>query len=254
MPERSERRVVSTGMADRLAERQAMARHRTRQRAGVIAVLALLLAGGGWLVLLSPILAVDPAKVTITGEGTVIEPAAVRALVTDVDGVPLARLDTVALRQQILELRGVRDVRISRDWPDGLRVELVSREPVAAVPREGTIALLDVDGVHVADAETAPENLPQIEVPLEDSGGRALRAALTVVAASSPELRAQVATVSARSQDSVEMVLRDGVRVRWGDASQSALKVQVLEALRAAPGAAKATVFDVSAPKAPITR
>ena len=43
------------------------------------------------------------------------------------------------------------------------------------------------------------------------------------------------------------------MRVDWGSASETPLKIAVLSALRASPAAAGATVIDVSAPRLPIT-
>ena len=50
------------------------------------------------------------------------------------------------------------------------------------------------------------------------------------------------------------MQLRDGVRVDWGSANETPLKIAVLAALRASPAAAGASVIDVSAPRLPITK
>ena len=68
------------------------------------------------------------------------------------------------------------------------------------------------------------------------------------------DLLAQVADVSARTQDTVRMTLRDGVRVDWGSARETPLKIAVPHALRASPAAAGATIIDVSAPRLPITK
>lgn len=257
-----ERPVVSTGMAERLAERSAMQRYRRRRRVAIVVSSVAALLAVVWVVLFSPVLGTDPAKVTITGEGTVIDRAEVSAIVAEVEGVPLPRLDTVALRHRILELNGVRDVQILRVWPDGLSVALVSREPVAAVPvgDDGAdgYALVDADGVQVAAVPGVPEGLPEVKVPLGSPDGtrvaRPLRAALVILNALPPDVRAQVAEVSAATQDAVEMRLRDGATVLWGSAEEVALKVKVFQTLRALPENAAASVYDVSSPTTPITR
>ncbi|AEG44061.1 cell division protein FtsQ/DivIB [Isoptericola variabilis] len=243
---------VSTAMADRLAERTAMRRHRRWRR--VLAWLLALVAAAAlaWAVFWSPALALDPAEVTITGEGTTIDVEEVRAAVVARADVPLPRLDTVALRAEILGMRGVKDVRIARVWPQGLDVALTSREPVAAVPTDGGFALLDPEGIRVGTAEAAPEGLAVVDVPLDDGSARALQAALRVLAALPPELSDQVASVRAETQDDVETVLRDGRSVRWGGASRVALKVEVVRTLlEVEPGA---RVVDVSSPELPVTQ
>lgn len=244
--------VVSTAMADRLAERDAMRRHRLRRRA-LGAVGGAAAAGAAlWVVLFSPVLGLDPQEVVVTGEGTTVDVGQVRAVLDAQAGVPLPRLDTVALREQVLDLGGVKDVRILRTWPDGLDVALTARVPVAAVPDGGAWVLLDGEGVRVGTAEQVPEGLPEVSVPLDADSARSLRAALVVLAALPDDLRTQVASVGAQTQDDVEMTLHDGVTVRWGGGEQVNLKVKVVQTLRAA--APEARVIDVSSPELPVTR
>lgn len=245
---------MSHGMAQRLAERDAMRRHRLLRRVLVWTAAVVVAAGLGWLLLFSPLLGLDPARVTISGEGTVVDPAQVASVVGEAAGTPLPRLDTVTLRERVLDLNGVRDVEIRRTWPTGLDVRLESREPVVAVPADGEFALLDADGVRVRTDPAAPEGLPQVEVPLDDADPRALEAAIVLLNALPPELRAEVQHVSASTRDAVVMRLRDGDTVEWGSAEEAALKVRVLQTLRAVPENAAVTVFDVSAPTLPVTR
>ena len=74
---------------------------------------------------------------------------------------------------------GVREARVTREWPQGLAVVLVAREPVAAVPEQPAatpgapagpagFALLDMDGVQVGRVDAAPEGLPVVDVPVGD--------------------------------------------------------------------------------------
>jgi cell division protein FtsQ len=216
------------------------------------------LAAVAWLLLVSPVLALDLDQLDIQGQGTVVDAAVVHAVVAPQDGTPLPRLDTVALRRAVLDVPGVRAAEVARIWPHGLRITVISREPVAAVPQTAPgqtgFALLDVEGIQVGRADVAPEGLPVISVPLDDPQARAMTAVLTVLQTLPPDLAAEVATASADSQDTVVFVLRDGATVQWGRADQSALKLTVLQTLRTAEASRSATVFDVSAPTLPITK
>ncbi|WP_246209313.1 cell division protein FtsQ/DivIB, partial [Cellulosimicrobium composti] len=246
--------VVSHGMAARLAERDAMRRHRIRTRVLAWTGGLLVVAGLAWVAFFSSVLGLDLEDVTLAGEGTVVDPAQVEAVVAESAGVPLPRLDTVALRERVLDLNGVRDVEIRRVWPSGLAVLLESREPVVAVPVDDGFALLDAEGVHVRTDPAVPEGLPEIDAPLDEQGARALDAALVLLNTLPPDLHAQVAEVSAPTRDAVRMTLRDGVVVEWGSSEEAALKVRVLQTLRAVPENAGVTVYDVSAPTMPVTR
>ena len=272
------RSVVSTGSAARFAEKAAMRRRLARHRAYLAGAVVALVGALAWLLLLSPVLALDADSVQVTGAGTVVDVADVHAVVAAVDGVPLPRLDTVGLRDRVLDVPGVRRAKISRVWPHGLTVSLVSREPVAAVPQPAStdgaeartggaeaptggaeppvpgFTLLDTEGFSVGWTATAPEGLPVVSVPVGEGAQRTLTAVLTILHALPPELAAEVATIEAATQDTVRMRLRDGKTVVWGSAGDAPLKIRVLQALRAAPAAAGAQEFDVSAPTLPITR
>lgn len=250
--------VVSTRSAERFAERARAARNLARRQIAYVVGGAVALLALGYLVLFSPVFRLDPAQVSVTGEGTVVAVDQVEAVVSRYTGTPLPRLSTADLRADVLEVPGVREASVTRHWPRGLTITLVSREPVAAVPEaqasEGAagFALLDDEGVQVGRTDAAPENLPVVGVPMEQP--RTLQAVLAVLRELPDDLVAQVADVAAQTQDTIAMTLRDGVRVEWGSADETALKASVLSALRASPAAAGATVIDVSAPRLPITR
>ncbi|MBD9699711.1 cell division protein FtsQ/DivIB [Flavimobilis sp. GY10621] len=248
------RQVVSTGLAARLAERDAQRRRRWWVRGAWVAAGFVVLGALVWGVFFSPLFALDADEVVISGEGTVIEPGDVVAVVDGVVDVPLPRLDTVALRGRILDVPGVRDARLTRDWPRGLTVELVSREPVAAVPQGGGVVLLDDEGVQVGRADAAPEGLPTMTFDIAAEGRRTLESALILLNALPEGLAAEIATISAESPDDVRMTLRGGATILWGGKSDAALKVRVVEVLRSAKKTKSSKVFDVSAPTAPITR
>ncbi|MCC2310223.1 cell division protein FtsQ/DivIB [Cellulomonas chengniuliangii] len=253
--------VVSMSSAARFAER-ARARRRLARRDVLVAAGAVVAVGvTAWLLLWSPVFRLDQAQVTVAGAGTVVAVDQVREVVAGRGTTPLPRLDTVGLRRDVLDVPGVREAQVSRAWPRGLHIELVSREPVAAVPEQPEeapdagapgFALVDMEGVQVGRVDAAPDGLPVVQVPVGEA--RTLAAVLTVLEGLPPELLAEVGEVSAQSQDTVTMALRDGARVDWGSGQDTALKVAVLSALRAAPESAGASVFDVSAPTLPITK
>ena len=250
--------VVSTSSVARFAERARARRNLARRQVLVVGGSSVLVGALGWLLFGSPVLALDATRVHVEGAGTVVAVDQVLAVVDAHATTPLPRLDTVGLRDEVLEVPGVREARVTREWPRGLLVVLVAREPVAAVPEQDAptgqpgFALLDMDGVQVGRVDAAPEGLPVVDVPVGDK--RTLGAVLSVLHQLPADLLAQVGAVSALTQDTVTMKLRDDVQVDWGSASETPLKVAVLAALRASPAAAGAQIIDVSAPRLPVTK
>ncbi|MEE6280243.1 cell division protein FtsQ/DivIB [Georgenia sunbinii] len=236
----------------RLTERY-RAQRRLRWRA-VLITLGIVAAVGvvGWAVLLSPLLALDTEQVTITGtgEGTTVATADVAAVVDRHAGTPLPRLDAPGMRSEVEQLATVRSAEVHREWPRGLTIDVVAREPVAALRTEEAIELLDADGVTVATVEEVPEGMAQVDVPR--SGERApqtLTAVLAVLAELPPAVRADVAVAVATGPGAIVLELHDGAEVRWGGAEESELKAAVLEVLRSEPAA----VYDVTVPRSPTT-
>lgn len=221
------------------------------RRAGYVALAALLV----WIVVASPVLALDPEQAEVSGFGTVVDPADVDAVIAEYEGTSLATLATARLADALREVPGVRDATIERVWPRGLLVELTSREPVAAVPDgEGGFWLVDAEATRVGRAGEAQESLPVVTVPVGEYHVRVLASVLGVVNQLPVALRERVSDVSASTEDTVTFELRDGPRVEWGSAEDSALKASVLQVLLDSGQARDASVIDVSAPTLPTTK
>jgi cell division protein FtsQ len=224
-------------------KRQAVRRARRGRNAamafGVIALVALAV----WVVWFSPLLAVG--QVTVKGD-TTLAPSEVIAAAAVPLGTPLARVDAVGVAQRIQALPRVGDVEVRRGFPRELVLVVNERIPVAVVTSEGsTLHTVDSSGAiigRVASAGTLPV------ITTTAAQGRA--AALAVITTMPATLLHDVASVAAGSPDSVNLTLRKGTRVVWGDSSRPERKAQVLSALMHRPAA----VYDVSAPDFPATR
>lgn len=241
-------------MSERHAEQKAMRRHRVTRLVIAWGATAVVVAAVTWALFASDMLSFDADHLVVKGTGTTVDMNAVVAVVAKLEGTSLALVDISDLREEILQVPNIRDVSIQRQWPSGLAVDVVAREPVAAIPVEGGMALMDQDAVVVDTVPEAPAELPVINIPLTGDDERTLDAALAVLKSLPDELRAEVASIAAASQDAVTLTLRDGVVIEWGSSHDSALKAQVLATLRLAEVSKGAAVFDVSAPTFPITR
>ncbi len=247
--------TVTTRVQERITEKKRASRRLRAivwgRRSAYVGGVAL----AAWVVLASPLFALEPAKVTVTGYGTVVDPAAVRAVVDTHDGAALPMLNTSALSDELDDIAGVRTAHIERSWPRGLIVTLESREPVASVPDpQGGFVYVDDEGVHVGRSSAQPKDIPVIYVPLGSENVRTLKAVLGVLNAMPAALRDRVGHIAAKTEDSVSFTLHKGPVVEWGSAERSELKVEVLQVLLDSPQASKADVIDVSAPTLPITK
>jgi cell division protein FtsQ len=232
-------RVVPAG--PRIAARAAAERHDRRhtrlRRAGLLAVVAVPLAFAGWVLLGSPLLAVQ--KVVVTGETRLSEAQITAAAAVD-RGTPLARVDTGAVARRIRALGPVSSVTVTRGWPHSLRITVVERVPVVAVAHGTSLQLLDYSGVEIAEVTAAPRGVFRLDSGSPD----ATRAALTVLHGLPRGIAGRLGSLRAPTPEQVTLVLRDGRQILWGGPVDSASKASAVLALIRMPG----TVFDVSAP------
>jgi cell division protein FtsQ len=225
----------------RFARRAWARRWATLRRALLLLVLVGLVAGAGWLVFVSSVLAVE--RVEVAGVRTVPAQQIRKAAAVPV-GEPLARVDVDAVRARVERVPVVSRAEIGRSWPHTVVVEVTERTPVAAVKTGGLYRLIDAEGVMFRSVAEPRDRLPVMTV-----GGhpQAAREAAAVVAMLPRDLARRVAEVEATTMDSIALQLRDGREVVWGSADSSALKAKVLSALIDRD----ASVYDVSVPGSP---
>lgn len=242
------RDTVSPTSARRFAAR-ARSRRWLRLRPLLAAAALAALAGGlAWVVLVSDLLAVR--AVEVRGERRLSE-RELRAVVAVPAGRPLARVDTDAVAARVAALPAVASVDVRRQWPHTLLVEVTERRVAAAVPQpDGGYRLVDRTGVPFDQVVARPPGVPLVDAFPGLGGARAVSAALDALDALPARIARRVESVSAETAGNVVLHLDRGVRVRWGDATDSAEKARVLAALIRRP----AKVYDVSAPGAPATR
>jgi cell division protein FtsQ len=246
------RSIVSPTSAERFAAR-VRARRRRRRLLGVLA--AALLAGLGWVALWSPWATVE--SVEVSGTERVPRAEVLGAAEAEVGrSMLLARTDDVAAA-----IRGaqplVRSVTVTRQWPSTLRIVVVERAPVAAVPTGREVRLVDADGVVVqrVAAGKVPRaierDLPRVEVDLERPDAVAsLRACVEVSRGLPVSLERQVRRLGATTPDRVWLQLAGGARVDWGSGEDTPRKAEVLLALLPQ----KASSYDVRSPDTPAVR
>lgn len=211
------------------------------------AVLAVVLVSVGvWLVFFSSVLAV---KGTDVSGNSLLSEQRVKAVAQVTDGEPLARVDLDAIHDRLEALPAVREVDVSRQWPDQVRIEITEREAIAVVSDEGRLRGIDQEGVVFRNYRTRPLGLPVLRVPADVSGDT-LEAGAELVSVLPARVARLVRFVELGSPDSIELRLRDGRRVSWGSAENADDKARVLDVLLEQKG----TVYDVSVPGQPTVR
>ena len=204
-----------------------------------------------WGVFFSPLFSVRSLQVeglSLTDQG-----AAEEAL-QPLEGKSMTRISSEEVESLLTQFPAVASVDTSASGSGTLRVEVQERIPVAAVEDGDGWQLVDREGTQleqVTDSE-------QIQVPVIAGGTDVLDSedwdTVSSVLASLPSsLLEQVQTARAESGGVVMLELQDGVTVRWGDDTDSALKAEVLAALvDASEATGQVEVYDVSAPRHPV--
>lgn len=237
-------------LMERLSQRTRARRRLTWHRWLRGGIVAVILAVAGWLVFVSPLLALRDTHIEIsgTGRGTTVATEAVHEAISGFVGTPLARLDLAEVTAAVTELTQVRSAETHRAWPNGLRVVVTPRVPVAVMASESGYGLLDVDGVEVGSLREPPDDLPLVDISRTGQAAAPILAAvLEVLAALPPDLRDDVALAGGEAPGAIELQLTDGATVRWGDAQQAELKAAVLTVLRGE----EARIYDVTVPQTP---
>ncbi|PWU51414.1 peptidase S33 [Micromonospora globispora] len=226
--------------------RRFMARARQRRMRAALpwAVAAGVLALAGlvaWTVLGTGLFGVREVRVV---GGKLVSPVEVRDAAAVPDDEPLARVDLAATARRVGTLAPVERAYVSRDWPGTLVIRVVERTAVAAVPQGEQFAVIDRSGVVFRTVPRAPDGLPLVQVGRPGPDDPGTRAGLQVLAALTPQLRAELVAVDVAGLARITLKLHGDRQVIWGDATRGADKSRVATALLGRD----ADTIDVSAP------
>lgn len=160
-------------------------------------------------------------------------------------GTPMMQVDLRAATARLADLPQVADVDVERVWPRKVIITVTERQAVAMQKSGSGWELLDDNGNPFALAPGKPKDLPTIERSPDPATNTAM---LEVLAAMSPQIRAEVVSVSASSPNAVRLTLRDNdAVVNWGSPELSDFKSRVLLVLLQT----ESGWYDVSNPNTP---
>jgi cell division protein FtsQ len=223
-----------------------------RARVAIGLAVAAALLGGGWIwVRDSSLVAVQ--RVSIAGvygpdAGQIRSALRLAALNMTTLDVRLGQLRTAVAPYPV-----VKHLRVSTQFPHGMRIQVVEQLPLGALVAGGESVAASGDGTLLRDVPTA--SLPAIPVSSLPGGstvtdGAALNA-LTLLAATPPRLAARIAQVTTNSGHGLVAELRSGPSIYFGDATDLGAKWASATAVLAAPSSAGASYIDVTDPSRP---
>jgi cell division protein FtsQ len=221
----------------------------------VVVAVTLTLGGALWgLVAVSRGSWFDARDVTVSGAGH-LTAARVRHLAEVGPKTNVPWFDEAAAETRLEADPWIERADVSTSWPWTIHITVVERVPVAVAERAGETQLVAADGTILGTAATM-RGLPRIELPPTTSttGERPPAAgAASALGAMSDDLRASVSRIVVATDGTLEVHLRDGTLVAYGDATDLVRKADVVERALAWAGTTGAGLarISVTAPSAP---
>ncbi|MDV8001846.1 cell division protein FtsQ/DivIB [Rhodococcus sp. IEGM 1408] len=166
-------------------------------------------------------------------------------------GTPLLQVDTHAVARRVAGIPRVDQVTVTRDYPSGLRIELIERTALVVVEVDGAQHLVDGQGIDFGQGEPPP-GTPLLTVG-EDSREElpaVVRDLSTVFAEVRGTAGQEIASVRVETPASIVLTLLDGRTVEWGAAGRDHEKAVALRMVLGQPG----ETWNVSNPALPASR
>jgi len=227
----------------------------TRRRVSVrvrVVLAAVAILGGCWLWLRdSPLVAVRQVRVTgVAGP----DARQIRAALT------LAARNMTTLDVRVGQLRTavapypvVKDLRVSTQFPHGLRIRVIEGLPVGALVAGGHAIAVSGDGTVLHDIPTG--SLPSVPVALLPGGSqitdRNALDALALLADAPPRLTGRIEQVTTVAPHGLVVQLRSGPALYFGDDTDLDAKWSAATEVLADSSSAGATYIDVTDPSRP---
>jgi cell division protein FtsQ len=223
------------------------------RRLTLLGILLLALLGGAWLWVRDSSL-VSVEHVTVTGDSGPDAAQIRSALVSAARTMSTLDVHIDRLRTAVAPYPVVRDVRVSTDFPHGLRIQVIEQIPVATIVVGGRSVPVAADGTLLHDAGSTPP-LPVLQLRSVPGGARLsdpeAMSEVALLAAAPYPLLAKISQLSQVGVHGLTAQLRNGPAIYFGDASQPAAKWRAVVAVLADPGSAGATYIDVTDPRHP---
>jgi cell division protein FtsQ len=216
----------------------------------IVAVLAVL--GGAWLwVRQSPLVAVK--RVSVAGASGPDAAQIRSALISAARDMTTLDVQMSHLRTAVSPYPVVKGLRVSTQFPHGMRIRVVEQVPVAMVQVDGRSTPVAGDGTLLRDVTTGAQ-LPSINLSVAPGGTQLTgiaRSEVEMLAAAPYRLLGRVQLASSDSTHGLVAQLRNGPRLYFGGANELVAKWEAVTEVLAAPSSAGAGYVDVTDPTRP---
>ena len=232
----------------RLAEGRLLPRWGMRALA---AALAVAVAWCGWMFWLRDAQLFAVQRVQITGLSGTVAPAIRDSLDAAARTMTTTHVDLNRLRAAVAPFTVVRDIRVSTNFPHGLKIQVIEQLPVMALLVGSQRLAVAEDGT-IVQGEAASTSLPTVVVDRAPIGRRVSGAtaleALALLDAAPRSLRDHVARV-ASVNGGLTAFMRAGPAVLFGNLWRLHAKWEAAARVLADPGSSGATYIDVRMPE-----
>jgi cell division protein FtsQ len=215
-----------------------------------LAILALLVGAALWL-RDSPLVAVN--RVTVVGLSGPETARVTQQLENAARDMTTLHVRGDQLRSVVEPYPIVKDLRVSTDFPHGLKVTVIENTPVAAILVDGARTPVAADGRLLRGADQRA--LPVVPVGVPPGGDhvvdRTARRAIAALAAAPAQLRNRVQRASTTREGGLTLQLSDGPDLRFGGADRLAAKWAAATAVLADDASAGASYLDLRYPERP---
>ncbi len=238
--------------------RRTLGRRLPRPRLRLVLILlavALVLAGGWFWFRDSSLVAVK--RVRVSGVSSGPDAAQIRsALVAAAHNMTTLDVRMDRLRTAVAAFPVVKDLRVSTQFPHGMRIAVVEQVPVAAVTIAGRQTPVAADGTLLRDLSgSSLAALPVIPVRALPGGTHLTEpdavGAVRVLAAAPYAMIGRVSQITTDPAHGLVAQLRNGPSIYFGDTGRLTAKWAALVAVLADPGSAGAGYIDLTDPARP---
>jgi len=237
--------------------KQAPAKQPSRSRAVTIAFVAATAAiglGAAYFFWFRDSTFVQVERVVVEGIDGPEAAAVSEALTQAGQGMTTLNVDESELAAAVSRYPTAIAIETETDFPHGLTVRVIDRPPVLNASDGGPPVPVSEDGTLLHGVDTSEASLPALDVESLPSKGKLTGEplALARVAGAAPEpLSPLIDGLEVEGEEGIEVTLKGGIPVRFGDADEAVAKWAAVSAILANPKVKTFTQLDVRVPERP---